>query len=227
MYAVRPVPVSRYNESRRICRSYMAEFTNQSSPPTSCKAGFYAILMVDTGMVWMDETSSFKTLLTRVRSKNPIAGAVDAARERGSALEVYLLTKPHIFSAQKMEDELWQNDLLAFRKTRDLQAPGKLYVVRHDRTHDYFIVSDRNDCPPSTIKNSFLSRLQRESANSKNRLLAEFITNQADDILRHGGFSIHLIGAFKDREDEAVNRQKYINQCTYGRNLNWQSVENI
>lgn len=225
MYAIRAAKKSRYSESRRICRKYMADYTGQTSAPTKVKGGFYGILIKDTGEVWLGETKNFSSLLTRIRSKGSIADCVTSARARGSELEVYLLTRPEMFSAQALEDELWQNDLLAFRKTRNLQGPGQLYVIRHDKTHDYFVVADRSGTPPSSILSNFYGRMQSMGKTTRNQQLANFVTNQAEDILRQVGFSITHLDKFNDREDEWLKRQVYIEQCQFGNNLNWMSVE--
>lgn len=225
MYAIRAAQKSRYTEARRICRKYMADYTGQTSAPTKVKGGFYGILIKDTGEVWLGETTDFKNLLNRVRSKQAIADCITSARARGSELEVYLLTRPEMFSAQALEDELWQNDLLAFRKTRNLQGPGQLYVIRHDKTHDYFVVSDRQGIAPSSILSNFYSRLQSMGGTTRNKQLNEFVTQQADDILRGIGFHITALERFDNREDEWLKRQVYIDTCRFGKNLNWQSVD--
>lgn len=224
MYAVRPVNKTRYTEARRICRKYMAEVTNQKSVPGKNKGGFFAILMCDTGEVWLSETRNFKQILAAYLTSNS-AECVKAAIARGARLELYFLTKPEIFSAQALEDELFTADLLAFRKTRNLTGPGNLYVIRHDRTHDYFVVSDRQGLVASTILNNFYGRLLGQSHSSRNIVMNEFITAQADDIIKQVGFTISHLDKFSDREEEWLKRQVYIDECQFGRSLNWMSVE--
>lgn len=225
MYAIRQAAPTRYSEARRILRGYMADYTNQSSAPQRTKSGFYAILIKDIGEVWLGETTSYQRVLTGFRSKASNADCVKAAVARGSELELYLLTRPDLFSAQKLEDELWQNDLLAFRKTRDLQGPGKLYAIRHDKTSDYFVVAERKGAVPSTILSNFYGRMQRMGTNTLNVQLNEFVTAQAEDILKGVGFTITEIGKFDNREDEWLKRQVYIDECKYDKNLNWQAVD--
>lgn len=225
MYVIRPSKKSRYSESRRICRKYMADYTGQTSAPTKVKGGFYGILIKDTGEVWLGETNNFSGLLTRVRSKQSIADCITSARARGSELEIYLLTRPELYSAQELENELWSSDLLAPRKTRNLQGPGQLYVIRHDRTHDYFVVSDRQGVQMSTLLNNFYGRLQSMGNSTRNVQLNNFVTDQANDILRGVGFTITPLEKFDNREDEWLKRQLYIDTCKFGNNLNWMSVE--
>ncbi len=225
MYAIRQAKPTRYSEARRIVRSYMADYTGQSSAPQRVKGGFYAILMKDTGEVWLSETASYKRILSGYRSACSNADCVKSAIARGSELELYLLTRPELFSAQQLEDELWRNDLLAFRKTRNLQGPGKLYVIRHDITSDYFVVSDRKNSVESTILSNFYGRMQRMGTDTRNVQLQEFVTAQADDILKGVGFTIAEICEYDDREDEWLKRQVYIDENKYGNNLNWQSVD--
>lgn len=48
---------------------------------------------------------------------------------------------------------------------------------------------------------------------------------QAVDIMKGTGFDITFIDNFTDSEDEWLKRQVYIDQCKYGRNLNWTNVD--
>lgn len=225
MYAVRPIMKTRYTESRAIVRKYMADYTNQSSAPSGIKGGFFAIIIKDTGEVWLGETKSFTSIITRFNSKAPSADCVHEAVKRGAELDLYLLTKPERFSAQQLENELWEADLLAGRKVRNMQGPGKLYVVRHNSSMDYFVLANRKGCAPSTILSNFLTRLNNQSGGTRNKQLDEFITMQADDIIRGTGFSITHVDDFKTRDDESLKRQVYIDSCKFGRSLNYMFVE--
>lgn len=225
MYAIRPITKTRYAEARRICRKYMAEVTQQTSVPGKNKGGFFAILMCDTGEVWLGETRNFKQVLGNYRHATNSADCIKAAVKRGSELELYFLTKPEIFSAQLLEDELFAADLLAFRKAHNLTGPGNLYVIRHDLTMDYFIVSDRQGLATSTLLSNFYGRLLNQSSSTRNTALNEFITAQANDIIKQVGFSITHLDKFACREEEWLKRQVYIDDSKFGQNLNWKSVE--
>lgn len=224
MYAVRPTTKTRYTEARRICRKYMAEVTNQTSVPGKNKGGFFAILMCDTGEVWLSETCNFKQILITYTTNNN-AECVKAAIKRGARLELYFLTKPELFSAQALEDELYTSDLLAFRKTRDLTGPGNLYVIRHDTSMDYFVIADRQGLAMTTLLSNFYGRLLNQSANTRNTVMNSFITAQANDIIKQVGFTITHLAKFNCREDEWLKRQTYIDSAKFGRSLNWMSVE--
>lgn len=225
MYAIRPLTKTRYTEARRICRKYMAEVTKQSSVPGKNKGGFFAILMCDTGEVWLGETRNFKQVLSTYRNGTNNADCVKAAIKRGADLELYFLTKPEIFSAQALEDELFSVDLLAFRKIRNLTGPGNLYVIRHDLTMDYFVISDRQGLAESTLLSNFYGRLINQAGNSRNTAMNDFITAQANDIIKQVGFTITHLDKFVCREDEWLKRQVYIDDAKFGRSLNWMSVE--
>ena len=225
MYAVRPTIKTRYSEARRICRKYMAEVTQQTSVPGKNKGGFFAILMCDTGEVWLGETSSFKNILSTYCYPTNSADCVKAALARGAKLELYFLTKPEIFSAQLLEDELFDAGLLAFRKSPNLTGPGNLYVIRHDATMDYFVTSDRQGLAESTLLANFYTRMLNQSASTRNVALNEFITAQANDIIKQVGFTITHLDKFVCREDEWLKRQVYIDDAKFGRSLNWMSVE--
>lgn len=213
----------RYKAARKICRKYMAEVTHQKSVPGKNKGGFFAILMCDTGEVWLGETCNFKQILATYSSNG--ATCVREAVQRGARLELYFLTKPEMFSAQALEDELFTADLLAFRKTHNFTGAGNLYVIRHDRTYDYFVVSDRQGLTESTLLTNFYTRLNNQSTSSRNVALSEFITTQANDIIKQIGFSITHLDKFTCREDEWLKRQVYIDDSKFGRSLNWMSVE--
>ena len=181
--------------------------------------------MCDTGDVWLSETRNFIQVLSTYRNAANNADCVKEAIKRGAELELYFLTKPEIFSAQLLEDELFSVDLLAFRKTRNLTGPGNLYVIRHDLTMDYFVISDRQGLPESTLLSNFYGRLINQAGNSRNVAMNDFITAQASDIIKQVGFSITHLDKFACREEEWLKRQVYIDDAKFGRSLNWMSVE--
>lgn len=216
---------SNYEIARSIVRRYMAEYTGQHTAPKSVKGGFFAILMKDTGEVWLSESSSFSTTLTRFRAKGQVhANCVMEAIKRGSELELWLLTQPARFSAQALENELYEADLLATRKKPVKDGEGDLYVIRHRITQDYFVVTNRQAIAESTILSNFLTRLVNMGGNSRNKLLHDFVTDQADDILAQRNFDITHIAKFINKEDEWLERQVYIDHAI-GRNLNFLSVD--
>jgi hypothetical protein len=203
----------------------MADYTESTSAPTACTHGFYAIHIVDIGKVWLSETNSFKSTLSRFRSNSSNAQCVKDAFARGAKIELWFLTQPKRFSAQKLEDELWQLDLLAERKARVMEGPGMLYCIRHRVTHDYFVVTDRLGTAPTTILCNFLTRLKLMGGNARNKALADFITSQTEDIIKEMNFDIHVIDKFADNDDKWLRRQVYIDDCKLGRNLNLNSVD--
>lgn len=209
---------------RKVLIRYMADYTNSASAPTSVSGGFYAIHMTDTNMVWLGETASFKSVINRFNTKGNFADVVDRARLRGAKLELWLLTKPKQCSAQLLEDELINSDRLADRKVRDLTGPGKLYCIRHDISHDYFVLADRSSLAPTTLMSSFITRLSTMRGANRNQALDNFINSQTSDILKGTGFTITEIDKFDDNEDLWLRRQTYIDDCTWGNNLNWHSV---
>lgn len=210
---------------RKILIRYMADYTSNRSAPSSINEGFYAIHMTDTNMVWLGYTNSFKSTLSRFHSGGKFADCVERAKERGAKLEIWLLTQPKRFSAQLLEDELIKIDRYADRKERDLTGPGTLYCVRHDTSHDYFVLTDRTDAPPTTLMSTFLIRLNSMKGNTRNQALDKFINEQAGDIIKGRGFSITEIDSFEDNDDAWLKRQVYIDECQWGRNLNLHHVE--
>jgi len=214
-----------HSSMRKLLLRYMADYTNSTSAPRDVKSGFFAIHMTDTNQVWLGETNSFSAVLTRFKAKGSFAECVEQARKRGAGLELWFLTQPQRFSAQKLEDELWKLNALADRKERDVSGPGTLYVVRHDATHDYFVLSDRIGSPQTTLLSSFLTRLNNTRGNSRNQSLNKFINDQASDILQGHGFTITEVGKFNGRNDEWLKRKCYIDTCMFGRNLNWKNVD--
>lgn len=212
--------------ARGILRRYMADFSNQRTPPKSVEGGFYAILMTDTGEVWLSECGSFKTTITRFHSKTTVQpDCITKARARGAQLELWFLTQPQRFSAQALENELFEADLLASRKQINKEGSGFLYVIRHRSTLNYFVVTDRQGIVESTILSNFYTRLASMRGNVHNTKLSKFVTEQASDILNQRNFDIVRLGTFLDKEDEWLKRQLYIDGCTSGENLNLRSVD--
>lgn len=222
---MRPALTNDHIYMRKLLICYMAEYTNSTSPPRDVKIGFFAIHMTDTNMVWLGETNNFGDVLRRFQSGGRFADSVEKAKERGAKLELWFLTQPQRFSAQELEDHLIRIDKLAERKERDLSGKGVLYCIRHKSSHDYFVITDRNNTAPTTLLSNFLTRLNTLTGDSRNKHLDKFINEQASDILKGTGFDITDIDKFEDSEDAWLKRQVYIDDCRYGRNLNWHSVE--
>jgi hypothetical protein len=213
--------------SRGILRRYMADYTKQRTAPKSVKGGFFAVLISDTGEVWLGESKNFAGVITSFHSKTQTtADVVKKAKQRGAELELWFLTQPERFSAQELENELYEANLLASRKQIDKTGAGSLYVVRHRATHAYFVVTNRQENTlPSTLLSSFYIRLMNMAGGSRNEKLCDFVTDQASDILNQRGFDITFIGTFKDRDEEYAKRQEYIDSSKYGVNLNFKAVD--
>jgi len=214
-----------YELSRSIVRRYMAEYTNQQTPPKGVKGGFFAVIMKDTGEVWLSECTSFSSTLVRHRTKGAChASCVMDALARGSEIELWLLTQPARFSAQALENELYEANLLAMRKKPNKDGEGDLYVIRHRISLDYFVVTNRQAISDATVLSNFLVRLAKLGGDGRNKALCDFVTEQAEDILKQRNFDITHITKFLNREDEWLNRQVYIDRAV-GRNLNFLSVD--
>jgi hypothetical protein len=223
MYAVRRVTKTRHATAKAILKSGMILVT-QDRVPGKQKGGAYALLM-KSGLVWYSHTSNFNQMLVQTRHKAAGPECVKQAWAAGERVDIYVLTKPEQFCGVSIRQQLADADLLAARKTRDMTGPGHLYVVRHDCTHDYFVVEDRGNTPETSILSFFLSRLQTMSNTTLNVALNNFVTAQAADILAERNFSITQVAKFDDVEDAWLKRQVYIDDCRFGNNLNWKSVD--
>lgn len=214
-----------YDIARGIVRRYMADYTGQRTAPKSIKGGFFAVIIKDTGDVWLSETQSFQGTMTRVgNKKSSQATVIKDAIKRGSDIELWLLTQPARFSAQALENELYEANLLAARKKPVLDGEGKLYCVRHRTSNAYFVVSCRQDIAESTILNGHLMRLANMGTSVRNAALSQFVQDYAEDILRQMNFDIIEVDRFDNREDEWLKRQCYIDSAP-GENLNFLSVD--
>lgn len=218
---------SNFEIARGIVRRYMANFTDSTTPPKSVKGGFFAMIASDTGEVWLGEAQSFSATITRFRgtSGKYMADCMQQARMRGAKLELWLLTQPTRFSAQELENELYECDLLAGRKRPNREGAGKLLVIRHRTSLNYFVVASRQDLAQESILNNFLYRLATTGADVHNKRLADFITVHAGDVLTQRGFDITFISDFVDNEDLWLKRQVYIDECVSGECLNHRNVE--
>jgi hypothetical protein len=218
---------SNFEIARSIVRRYMANFTDTVTPPKAVKGGFFAMIASDTGEVWLGEAQSFAATITRFRatSGKQIADCMAQAKLRGAKLELWCLTQPTRFSAQELENELYEADLLAGRKRPNREGAGKLLVVRHRRSLNYFVVSNRQDIAPESVLNSFLYRLGTTGGDTYNKRLADFITEYAEDVLTQRGFDITFIAHFVDNEDLWLKRQLYIDECKSGECLNHKNVD--
>lgn len=223
MYAIRQAARTRYNYAKVVLRGSMMQIT-QDKAPGRLKGGDYALLMPN-GMVWLSTTTNYNQMLLQFRNRSNGPDCVQQAWARGERVEVFLLTKPELFCVDTVRDKLESAGLLATRKTRDLSGPGLLYVVRHHTTHDYFVIEDRANTTDTTILGNFLTRLRVMKGTSRNLLLNQFVNDQAEDILNNRNFTIHPVDTFKDPEDAWLKRQVYIDDCKFGNNLNWNSVD--
>ena len=222
---------SNYELARSIVRRYMAEFTNQSTPPKTIKAGFFAIIMKDTGDVWLNECTSFASTLQRFKNKGGFhnrgaqhATCVKEAIQRGSEIELWFLTQPARFSAQQLENELYEANMLAERKKPIREGAGDMYSIRHRTTGAYFVLVDRRGTAESTLLGNWLARAVSMETDARNKVLSQFIHDQAEDILKQVNFDITHIAKFDDREDEWLKRQCYIDEAP-GMNMNLNSVD--
>lgn len=217
---------STYELSRSVLRRYMADYTSTNTPPKTTKGGFFAILVKDTGKVWLSESSNFASVIRSFSARNPkgLAACLTEALAQGSELELWLLTQPARFSAQLLEDELFGLDVLLDRKKPVTTGEGDLFVVRHDRTHAYFVVTSRRDVSIEGLLNSYLNRLQVQET-GQNKALSDFITNEAQDIINKRGFTITHLTKFACNDDKWLKRQLYIDASRYGVCLNLKGVD--
>lgn len=212
--------------ARSIVRRYMANYTLTRTAPKGVKGGFFAMIASDTGEVWLNEATSYSSTITRFHAAAPkgIAKCMSDARARGAKVELWLLTRPDVYSAQQLENELFEADLLADRKRPAREGPGEMFVIRHRITNDYFVVSNRSEPEPTTIMSKFLYRLQKDDK-GRNQKLFDFITNNAGDVLKQVNFDITFIDKFVDNDDLWLKRQIFIDDQTRGTCLNLNSVE--
>lgn len=218
---------SNYDIARGICKRYMANYTETTTPPKNIKGGFFAIINTDNGDTWYNECKSFASTITRFRSNTGkmIASALTEARAKGAKLELWLFTRPDAFSPQQCENELYEADLLLDRKKPCIDGPGEMLVIRHRLTHNYFVVVNRSEPNHSTILAKFLYRLQRAGTEGRNQKLLDFVTAYADDILKQMNFDIRLICNVENNEDLWLHRQVFIDDQQYGECLNFQNVD--
>lgn len=219
---------SNFEIARGIVRRYMANFTDTVTPPKLVKGGFFAMIASDTGEVWLGEAQSFAATITRFRatSGKQIADCMAQAKLRGAKLELWFLTQPSRFSAQELENELYECDLLAGRKRPNREGAGELLVVRHRRSLNYFVVSNRQESTHESVLSRFLYRLNQTGANDVyNKRLSDFITENVEDVLNQRGFDITFVAHFVDNEDLWLKRQVYIDECQSGECLNHRNVD--
>lgn len=216
-----------YEIARGICKRYMANYTETTTPPKNIKGGFFAMINTDTGDVWFNECTSFASTINRFRSgaSKCIASVLAEARAKGTKLELWLFTRPDAFSPQQCENELYEADLLLDRKKPRNDGPGEMLVIRHRVTHNYFVVVNRSEPNHSTILAKFLYRLQRAGTDGRNQKLSDFVTEYADDILKQMNFDIRMVCNVADNEDLWLHRQVFIDEQQYGECLNFQNVD--
>lgn len=223
MYAIRRPVRTRYKTAKSILRSNMMQIT-QDKVPGKQKGGAYALLL-NSGLVWLSNTTNYNQMLLQNRNRCNGPDCVKQAWERDEDIEIFLLTKPDLFCIEDVRQQLEEANLIAPRKTRDLTGSGYLYVVRHHTTHDYFVLEDRAGTTETSLLCNFMIRLKLMSNKSRNVVLNKFINEQAEDVLNERNFSIHKLDNFKDSEDAWLKRQVYIDDCKFGNNLNWNSVD--
>lgn len=223
MYAIRRPTQTRYKTARAILRSGMIQVV-QDRAPGKLKGGMYALLMKN-GMVWFSETTNFNQMMISTRKCNNVPECIQKARSLKEPIDIYLLTKPESFCGHRIRKQLERADLLADRKTRDDNKSGRLFIIRHHTTHDYFIVKDSTDNIESTVLGNFITRLKRIKPGSRNKSLDQFIIDQTEDILNSRNFTIIELDKYSDSEDAWLKRQVYIDECKFGNNLNWNSVD--
>lgn len=209
---------------RKILMSCMADYSNNHGMPKA-KKGYYAFHITDINKIWYAATDSLSSVVTRFRNRQNTAQAVKDAWARGAKVDLWLLTQPERFDGEAFRETLSELDLLADRKPYTTEGPGTLYVIQHRLTHDYFVLADRVGTNKSTLLCQWLLRLQITSGDSRNEALAQFVTEQAEDILKGMNFEIIEIGQFENNEDLWLKRQVYIDDRKVGRNLNKKNVD--
>lgn len=219
---------STYELTRGVLRRYMADYTTTRNAPKTTKSGFFAILVKDTGEVWLGEAGNFTSVLSRFHSGQAVTqpACIQEAMKRGAGRELWLLTQPTRFSAQQLEAELIELNVLLDRKSPVHEGSGDLYIIRHDRSQDYFVITSRQTVPPEILLNSHLNRLSGQGRGI-NQALDKFVTAEATDILNKRGFTITHLCKFVDNDDKWLKRQLYINDCTYGTCLNLKGVDRV
>ncbi len=211
---------------RKTLMRFMADYTNSGSIGKGVKGGWFAIHIKDINTVYLGETKSFKEMKARLykgngSDTNAIATCLKDAIHRGAELGVWLLTQPERFDIEKLKEQLIEMDVLEGRKKRVFTGGGKLYSIRHSATNDYFIVVDRANYAPGGLLGNFLIRLNSLGNTGYNTLLKEFVTEQANDIIKGIGFTITEIGSFEDEETRQKLQADFIQQNKFGRNMNY------
>jgi hypothetical protein len=218
---------NRYNTARGVLKRYMANWTGQTTAPkTKIPGGFYAIVVKDTGDVWLSETNNWTTVIRRVMGRHPkqFGGELAKHIERGAELELWMLTQPHRFSAAELEGDLIDESLLLDRKEYSSKGAGRLFVVRHKGTNDYFLTTTRiADLADSTVIQRLLTRMQEDAATDtghSNKKLAQFITDNSEDILKGINFTIDFVCNFDSTLDSITKKIQYQAEQKFGNCLN-------
>lgn len=213
-----------YPLARSILRRYMADYTNTNTLP-STKGGFYALVVRNTGKVYLGETSSFSTLINRNIKNTSGVGFSRIFRDNlpaGSKYDLWLLTQPNRFSAQALEDELFKVDLLLDKEdvSSATNHEGILYVIRHHITNNYFLTYDTISSPASGILTRYLNDISKKKLKRNKTTLNNFITEYAGDILNQRGFGITEIKSFKNVTEREQLQNEFISNNVFGVNLN-------
>lgn len=218
---------SNFEIAMAICKRYMANYTETTTAPKQIKGGFFAIVNGDTGDVWFNEVSSFTNTLSRFRSgrDKQLARPIEEARRAGVKLHLWFLTRPDVYSAQQLENELYEANLLLERKKPIRNGPGELLVIRHRTSKDYYLQVNRSEPEPSVILGKFLERLRSTKGMGHNVKLDKFITEHADDIMRGMNFDITHVCNVKDNDEVWLQRQIFVEEQIYGECLNYHDME--
>lgn len=213
-----------YENTRSLLIRYMADFSNTSSPPKT-KKGWYALVTRDTGDVWLAESKTFDAVLQRYRSGSienmPIA--ICDAIQAGQKLDLWFCTKPEI-DIEPLRIELEQRDQLLCRTSPRRRNKGKVFVIRHSRTNDYFLTKSRQEkVNEFDVLSKFLyhiSNLSMSMHHLTNKPLQDFVTENSDDILKGRNFTISEVGDFNNVEEAVDMMANFSIDSVIGRCLN-------
>ncbi len=213
-----------YENTHRLIMKYMADFTNTSTPP-KVKKGWYALVTRDTGDVWLAESPSFSAVMQRFRSGSmanmPVA--IDEAVKAGQKLDLWFCTKPEI-NVEQLREELDQRDQLLQRTAPRKSSNGRVFVIRHDKSADYFLTKTRNNNTTEyevlTKFMYYIGKIEHSHHFRSNKLLQSFVTEQAEDILKCRGFTITEVAEFKSIDEAIEIMENFTIDSPMGRCLN-------
>lgn len=209
-----PKHTEAYLRTRAELMSFMADYTYTGTAPKSRTGGWYAVVTLDTGKVWLAETKNFSTTLARFRSSNQLPKELKALVKEGEKVGIWLTTKD--IDVDRLRFALEEIDSLLSRGSRTNQGEGKLYVITHTSGHYYLTKARGKELKDSDILTRFIGRIleiRQTHHYQTNQLLQAFISDNAGDLLRETGFNVRLVSKFKSSEEavELMN-QYYIDQ---------------